>query len=106
MNPLQIEVFHISRRDLVERAIPLAEIGARVHQPVLWLLSRLQQPIETHIRDPGLRHRLSAASTATPLRLALRSLSDRGDGQKNRQGNSKPKHDGRVTMATTFLETI
>ena len=44
-HPLQLQIFHVRRIDLLERAVALAHVTAGVGQPVLWFLARTKQPL-------------------------------------------------------------
>ena len=50
ISPLGNEHRCVRRVDLVERAEPVSRVVAGVHQPVLRLLPRIQQPLRRHLR--------------------------------------------------------
>ena len=53
VHPLQAEAADVVGGDLVELAVALAEVAARVGQPVLRLVGRSAQPVEGHLRRQG-----------------------------------------------------
>src|SRR5439155_22579326 len=57
IHPLRLEVLRVGRRDLRERAVPIAEITAGVDQPVPRFLGRVQQTVVADLRLHAVGHR-------------------------------------------------
>ena len=82
VGPLQLELADVAVVDLVEPAVALGVEGARVHQPVLGLVGRVQQTLPGDGRERG-------GGAGPGLRLL--SGGRHGD-QREREDDGKPFH--------------
>ena len=77
-DPLQLQIFHIGRGNLIERAITLAHQGTRISKPVLRFLIGLENAVESNLtpdvgnhqeqEQPLSFHGICAPFSSTPLR--------------------------------------